>query len=223
MQIFEVHNALASRIGDTVEATNTSVPDGVRYSKSLRDSYLYESMLTIYKDLFKSLMAQPKASREFVLAKLFPNVTRETILTLGGVTNYGSHEVSITATTYLYIIKARLEMTVNNVLRQFPLPIRTVEEAAMKINDYVVSRPSPFAVWFGGQLHVYNYFSTSIANATVKVYGIDLPIHPSTQSPTDDLDIEEVYLPTVLSYSVLKAMQDDQQVGAEMAQILRSE
>lgn len=45
MKLYELHNELSTVIGDAVFCTETSIPDGPRISKELRDSYLYRAML----------------------------------------------------------------------------------------------------------------------------------------------------------------------------------
>lgn len=233
MNLTLAHNTLASRLGDTVYATDTVIPDGVRFSKVLRDNYLYQAMISLYRDTLKELTGLPKVQREAILSRMFPNVTRETTITLGGGTQIGNgitaHYVYEFALNYLYLMKSRLEADIGNgIIEEFPLPVRTIDESNKKVNSRIKQRPDSFLQWYQnnamqieGKLY---HYGQDIQGSNVLLYGISLPIHPTTQAPTDELDIEELYIGSVISRAVYYALQDSQgEITTSLAQTLRSE
>lgn len=82
MLLWQVHNDLARSIGDPIVATSLVIPDGVRYSASLRDQYLYRAMLELLSLYLRKMSAYPKYIMQKELSKIFVNyIERYTVAT----------------------------------------------------------------------------------------------------------------------------------------------
>lgn len=55
MLVWEAHKQLSEMIGDGVNATASSIPNGVSYSRDERDGYLYKAMLACFVDMHKGI------------------------------------------------------------------------------------------------------------------------------------------------------------------------
>lgn len=78
MKLWQAHLALAQSLGDPITPTGspTSIPDGVRYSKKLRDSYLYRAMMKTLSSILTQIASLPKHQQDLVLRKVLPNFSR---------------------------------------------------------------------------------------------------------------------------------------------------
>ena len=79
MLVWQAHMALAQSLGDPITPTGSPVviPNGVRYSKALRDSYLYRAMLKVLANIVKQTAALPKSTQDEVLSRILPTYRRE--------------------------------------------------------------------------------------------------------------------------------------------------
>ena len=59
IRIHEIHEQLSSSLGDIVYCNNTNIPDGARYTKALRDSYLQRSILETYRRIISQAIGYP--------------------------------------------------------------------------------------------------------------------------------------------------------------------
>ena len=81
IRLFEIHEQLSASLGDVVYCSNSSIPDGARYSKQLRDSYLYRAILETYRRMIANLTGMPRKGIVSYLQGVFPNLTYETVAT----------------------------------------------------------------------------------------------------------------------------------------------
>lgn len=87
MRIWQAHLALAQMIGDPIVVSGspiTAIPDGVRYSKRLRDLYLYRATLSTLEGIMASIMQLPHMQAVEALQRYLPNfIIEDTVLTIG--------------------------------------------------------------------------------------------------------------------------------------------
>ena len=80
MRIWEIHRDLSLAIGDgiTPKTINgvTVIPDGQRFKRPLRASYLYRAALAIYGRVYKQLIGQPREVYVAILERYFPHVIK---------------------------------------------------------------------------------------------------------------------------------------------------
>lgn len=75
IKLFELHEQVSAALGDVVYCSNTSIPDGARYNKNLRDKYIYRATLEMYRRCISPLSGSPRKVTVPYLQGLFPNQT----------------------------------------------------------------------------------------------------------------------------------------------------
>lgn len=207
-------------IGDpiTVGSPFTTVPDGVRYSKQLRDLYLYRAMVSIIEGAIKQVVGMPDAEASLALQKLFPNYIIEDDLTLDVADDiqadltrrpawvYGVYMNSGGSTQFRKESLSRLYSVNTNIYREGysdPMYALVVPQALGVSDAYqngilrLVVPPGYMTSW-GASLHRCLYLPT--------------PFNPATQVTTEVLDFEPMHFDTVLKIAKDLAMIDAQEI-----------
>jgi len=83
MRIWQAHIALAQMMGDPIIVSGspvTVIPDGVRYSRQLRDLYLYRAMLSIMDSIVQPALQVADVEASSQLQRYMPNYVVEDII-----------------------------------------------------------------------------------------------------------------------------------------------
>jgi hypothetical protein len=78
MQVWELHTNLSYAIGDPIRYTSDDaisgrvIPDGIRYSKQLRDNYIFRAGLEIQKQITEVIATLPHKMASAVIEGLHP-------------------------------------------------------------------------------------------------------------------------------------------------------
>jgi hypothetical protein len=210
MRVWEAHIWLANALGDSiiVESSNGYlIPDGVRYSKLLRDSYLYRAMLEIYRSTLEKVSMLPKQHISQILYSAFPNViTKEEGITVTAT----QLQMDIFSKVPLYVIAIEALDTDGNL---YPIPMRDYYKGVYLRNSRNVQRYDAFCtlIKFDGTTSL-NYYDNSGLTCDMTVTYLPYPTNPSTQETTDDLDFEEKYLQSVLVRALTYGLTDSQDI-----------
>lgn len=166
MQVWELHTNLSNAIGDPIRYTSSDaisgrvIPDGVRYSKQLRDNYIFRAGLEIQKQITEVIASLPHKIASSVIEGLHPtNKITNSYNINGGAghdvivdTNYGSTQVFTIDWSVLnspesisrpmFLLSAMYIKTIDN--RPYPLPIKTGIETQGLLNSRNVQQPDDF-------------------------------------------------------------------------------
>lgn len=220
MLIWEAHRALANSIGDTCNITITNVPDGVRFSKSLRDSYLYRAMLKVYNEAMTFVSGMPHAQASMILERLFPNMcTWQTHYLIGEGTpelggGHPQYRNSAVIEAVQFILSAR---TKNRSDLTVPIPVKSGIEARALTNDRNIQKADSFVEIFYNPVNSYHEFL--IWSPKFELQGdfaefkiLPYPRHPDTLAPGDRLDMEDGFGNKVISIATVFALIDSQDI-----------
>lgn len=218
MLLWHAHMTLAAQLGDPVPAISAlSIPDGVRYSRAQRDSYIYRAMMEHMAKTIEPLSQHPREVKVIVLQSIFPNFMRK-------VTQAYSATYTFPATTGglssvpLYVYNLRLNF--GDLIQ--PVPIVTSWHAQRIANrkialnhyhdtiaDITVMPTTPPTT----RLKIYPSINdTTIDVADIEMDYLPVPTHPNTQLPTANLDFEEIYLDKILRRAAAYAALDSQDI-----------
>ena len=210
IRVYEIHEQLSASLGDVVYCSNTNIPDGARYSKSLRDSYIYRAILETYRRIIVQMVGMPRSNIVAMLQSLLPNLTYSTIVTpqqlmLSDNTTPIPNEFWATLPKMIYVYNGTL------IVSGHPTP----QKGIGRININVVTESKLQAIISSHNSHLpdlsmcttesFNtYANYNMANANqnftmlrfydysgdlnqpannVFVYGLKLPNNPSTALP----------------------------------------
>jgi len=232
IKVWEAHRDLSEAIGDSVGLGKysennppTSIPDGVVFSRTLRDTFIYRSMLSVLRDKLFKLSMYPVGNRIDLYSQIFPNtILTETIS--GSILN-SSRKGVLTTTPQrdiLVLLSVRAETTND---RYFPVPVKTQKEISYLFNTgnahssglMCAFNPANPQLGTKAQVIIYDqeeYFGILQSVDFVLTY-LPYPRNPALATVsggvgvygwTDALDIEDAHYPEILSYARLLAMAD---------------
>jgi hypothetical protein len=230
MQLWQAHLALSSMIGDPIEVgspvtSNTVIPDGVRYSKRLRDVYLYRAMLAIFDEVLQQTAALDTAQADQVWFNLFPTFLVED--TFAGL---ATNEATLTLT--------RKPVRIHNVYTNYdggrdgytfrPAPSRKTLRRKNTVNraehdpQYTIAAGTPAAITVNVPTgYVQTYGTQAIAGPlAIKCLYTPVPADPSTQTANQVLDFEPIQLNRVIAKANLYARADSQDMQSAEAMTL---
>lgn len=165
MQIWELHRDLSNAIGDPIRYTSDNavngrvIPDGVRYSKALRDSYILRAAMEIQRQITEVIAALSHKQSVTILEALHPTNKRNNSYSINGGTghdiiedlNYGNIQVftldfsvnnpAESIDRPMFLLSA---MYVDSNQRIYPLPIKTGLETQGLLNSRNVQIPDDF-------------------------------------------------------------------------------
>ena len=221
MQVWEAHKALSEAIGDSCSITSIIIPDGVRYSKTLRDSYLYRAMLFIWNATIKSVAGKTRKEQIWLLEQLMPNQLKKLGLTLATdpgdpMALLGQYTITDSNTVPIFVCHG----AVLNSLGLLPLPYHTSHEALTLRNARIDQDADSFIEYLN--IFVNNNVTFKVHSPHGEVADGDIlivdyfpyPINPASPlvTPTDSITMEDSMLSNMLSLATLFAMTDSQEL-----------
>lgn len=217
MELWRLHKELAYSLGDPVivEATSPSIPDGVRFSKDMRDMYLYRAMTTMYNNTLMSINGQKKEVQKEIIKRMYPNsILVENNSILGTSPDYYVELtykalVILHATTYLEGYTApdnEVPLVINdNVLQNNGM-----------VNASIVQKPHPFGIYSVsgdiGIISIKDRGDLLTSSPEVSIAYLPEPLYPGTQGLLDELMIDNIYTNQIIKMSTLYGMIDSQDV-----------
>ena len=229
MRIWQAHKNLALAIGDEVSflgsdgelATLTnvpvSIPDGARFPRALRDSHIYRAMLKIYNDIFLSMASVPKNVSDAIIEKTFINTLLEENAKMSCY--FGYTDIVLNRKP-MYIVSVSLR-SIDPPFTFLPLPMKYGIEIGALLNARSVHRADAFCFFnFPNSLRMFDQ-SLTIDDLTYTVhvrylpYPREIDVQDGTNSNynwNEDIDIEEAFIPMMLSYAKIYALQESQDI-----------
>tara|TARA_S200002703_G_scaffold159249_2_gene172053 strand:+ start:1744 stop:2565 length:822 start_codon:yes stop_codon:yes gene_type:complete len=196
IRIWELHRDLANAIGDGIDIDAAyitavgSIPDGSRFTKTLRDSYLYRAALKVFSDVLDGLMGVPKDVQVGVIENIFPNMIREVA---GSVTSTAPDYDPVTFSMN-YAQNTNINFRPAMLLRSYaeviayggmvPVPIRKGLEIHKYANARNIHRKDLFVAINYAQTDTFTWTGTakSAANLTGVLY------NPANNEASADVD-----------------------------------
>lgn len=166
MQVWELHTNLSYAIGDPIRYTSDDaisgrvIPDGIRYSKQLRDNYIFRAGLEVQRQITEIIATLPNKVAIPVLESLHPtNKITNSYDVSSGVghdvirdSNYGDIEVFTidwsvmsspeSSSRPMFLLNAMYIKSSDN--KPYPLPIKHGIETQGLLNSRNVQRPDDF-------------------------------------------------------------------------------
>jgi len=218
MLIWEAHNALALSLGDSIAIvpnviSTTALPDGVRYSKSLRDSYLYRAMLEIYRQTLAGVVSVPKQLKGGILQGIFPNqVLTDTVSAVNQTLDL--RPMKFLERKPLYVFSVEIEDTENGLF--YPLPVKSTYEAIALRNDRSDQKHDAFCVFrqetgSDGEMRM-DYYDKASLTVDIKIMYLGYPRNPASLTPVEALDMEESFISKVIALATLYGFSDSQDI-----------
>lgn len=231
MLLWEAHKDLALSIGDAVNIVlstppvSTDIPDGVRYPKLLRDSYLYRAVLEIYRRILKQVTVYPRLQAVQILERLFPNMTLQvevnpvTSITRDATITYEiDTDFLVNTNNPLALFIYSIDFEKDNGTGTYPIPFKESSiNARGLINARNVQRADTFAEFTNQGRNIYIYDKLGEIDAdNDKIFIRYLPypfrFDSTIDSPNLRIDIEEVHVPVMLGLAQLYALTDSQEI-----------
>ncbi len=219
MRIWEAHIALSRQIGDPISVTGSppaTIPDGVRYSRALRDIYLYRSALNIVQQVITQAAQLPDKAAHEIIARAFPNYIVED--NLGVINSNVTDEFNLTRRpAWVYSVHTGN----NHQFQKSSLP-----RFNSYANPYVDGNPDPMYVLIPGvapvgiapyangriRIKYPNGWRTDSGSSILYCAYLPTPLNPATQAVNDVLDMEPLYYETLLQAAAQMALSDSQEV-----------
>lgn len=226
MIIWQAHRALAAMLGDPVPGiSSVTIPDGVRYSRAMRDEYMYRGILHFLQKSLEAVKNAPPDIVTGVLQGMYPNFMRQVTYAYAGnnpynfplTTAYGG-TIGTLSTVPLYIYSLRLMWT--SPAASQPVPVYSTKRASQvtsrklspnHFHDTIAEMNS-----FQGVTRMIIHPSvndTTIAASNVQMEFLPMPTHPNLQLPTASIDFEAVYMDQILRRCAAYAALDSQDIG----------
>lgn len=229
--LWEAHRDLSLTLGDSVglEDFSTSnpptfIPDGVRASKALRDSYLYRAMLSLMNDMLRQVVGADRKIANEIIMRMFPHMISRAEVNIPSLRRNTFMDITgqqLGNKTLLYLIS----VDARNQYKRYPVPIKSASEANRLMNDRNVQRSDAFCTYFtivaGDQpdatkLRLYIYDQTDLLYDFTDVYltFLPYPTNPSSQQLDEELDFEVNYYNTIIELGTIYGMAESQDLQA---------
>jgi hypothetical protein len=222
MRIWQAHIALAQMMGDPIIVSGspvTVIPDGVRYSRQLRDLYLYRAMLSIMDSIVQPALQVADVEASSQLQRYMPNYVVEDIIP------YATWSVNNT------LLLTRRPVVVHTVWFDttqvaFSRQPANRFHAIQSTNPYHdISHDAMYSVFpaqAAGALEAYGKGRLKIripafVNSTddIHVLYVPTPLDPSTQAASDVLDFEPLMYDKIITTANTFAKADAQETQAQ--------
>lgn len=238
MKVWEAHRDLSNSIGDSVycDINTNPIPDGVRYSKELRDSYLYRAMLEINQQNLDLVKNVPNKVASILLDKLYSSLKTKVRFSLNGNTDFAitphinptgrlNHwdvflDISLHTLTpqILYILDAYITDTEENIYR---LPIKYGIDGSSIANGFNAQNPNPFLMIRSHRdnlnpsleyMQIYDGTKLLDSNSFVNLYYIPTPKNPIDQNANEELYVDTMHINKMLSLAHFYSLIDSQDI-----------
>lgn len=231
MKVWEAHRDLSLSLGDsvglesyTLDSPPDTIPDGVRASKALRDSYLYRAMLNIVNDLLRQVIGLDKLTASNIISKVLPSMVNEAIIPVSDMRMYTWLDIGTDALGgygLLYLLSVILTDDLNN--KNYPIPIKSQQEKNKLMNSRNIQRPDAFCTYMTQvagivpnpdimRLFIYDGTSQLEHFESVILTYLAYPKNPATQELDEDIFFEESYYNTVIELATIFGMADSQEI-----------
>ena len=229
MRIWEVHKNLSEAVGDSADIDSANLYDGVRYSRSERDLYIYQALIKVFNKMLGRATMLPKKEMNMFIERMFPNHIKHTIIDYNadvdlntyGITLERTDDFDIAVPINLYAMSA-----VENDFsyRGYPIPFKYLSQINKLINSRVGFKPDTFFTYSRldqdtSIITVYDYQSeletisgTLLEGLKLRLDYLNYPKNPATQEPTDFLDIETKYIDMVVNTAMILMYRADQEI-----------
>lgn len=232
--VAQIHEQLSASIGDQVYCTSEQIPDGVRFPKALRDSYIYRAILEIYRRNIIGLSGMPKNTRSRYLYTVFPNmhqIVSVTLITIDSNTYTGT----IPRALYIhngFIPVNSFNTNTSKANGQVLLHVQSADFTSALINGRNVQAPDSFleiiqTIYSSNTtIYLHDYAGemqfAKTANQ-IKLNILPLPRDPANAVPvsqggtfvyTSNMDIEDTHVAAVISLASSFAYGDSQEPQA---------
>jgi len=231
----EAHVALAQALGDPIDISGSpsTISDGVRYSKALRDNYLYRAMTWFVSSVLQQVVALPPSKQSEIIQKMFPTWSRSASATMPAAT-WGTVAVG---EVVAHIYAVRIWEAASPTRRPYLCTPRSWHEIIGEISQKHILNPDPAyamrldstrtdtevtVVWSPPEQ---NQLNVTGDYPEVLVDYLPMPVSPSTYADGDVvMDFEPSLMDKVISRSVLYGRIDSQDLVDinQLAQALTS-
>lgn len=231
MTVMELHKSLSHSIGDAIEPyfddPDWIIPDGARYSKALRDSYLYRGALSIIEKSIKMVVQLPRQEAGQLLRKWFPNMFKETIISLSSFTE------DTTKSRYSrYHINQDIGMAyVATVLYQdtdnsYPIVVQDSIRVGQLNNTKIKHEPDPFTHILSSPtstlIEVFNTYDIFVAGGEIRFIFLPYPENPADLDSDAEYIFEKMHIKQLLNIASIYARFDSQD-GNDLNQFMQLE
>jgi hypothetical protein len=217
MRRWQAHIALAQMIGDpiTVGSPVTVIPDGVRYSRQLRDLYLYRAMMNLIEGIIQPVLSMSETDASTQIQRYLPNYLVEDVIAYASWNP--NNELNLTRRP-LYIHSVYFPTTQVAFTKQ-PANRFHAMQSTNPYHDnshdplYRVAPPQAVGgaeAYAKGKLKIeLPPFLNTVDD--INVLYVPTPLDPSTQAVTDVLDFEPMLYDKVLNLANQYARTDAQE------------
>lgn len=219
MLVWELHRALADSAGDTCRIDSTQIRDGVRISKSLRDSYLRRAMLTLLKVAIRNMMQLPKSVQAEWMLQLFPNMIKRVEYEYENISDRHNHvfrkkDASLPDIAYPFI-GYRYHPSPDGINdKVLNLPIKNNYYSVRLFEDLIKRDPDEYVYLIDDKVRLVTKRNV-LTNETIYLDCLLYPTDIKNQQPTDEVDFEEMHMSNVIALAVVYAKAGSQDEGAE--------
>ncbi len=222
MLLWQAHMALAESLGDPiiVSGSPSFIPNGVRYSKKLRNLYIYKAMLSHLRESITEAAKVPKPIADEYLHRIYPNFMEKQTFPKP-VTALGTLSLD-KRSVHVYVVDLG-STTIGNMNRMvFTERNPHSFQKSMSRHHLVRSEPVYYTMKGSAGTDVIYYMSSddfqaqsTIANFNqMEVLYIPVPKDPEQASNGDEaLDFEELHLEKVLNMATVYGRIDDQDLA----------
>lgn len=235
MTVAEAHVALAQALGDPIDVSGSPsvISDGVRYSKALRDNYLYRAMTWFVSNIIKQSVALPPQQQSEMIQKIFPTWSRSASVAMPSAT-WGT---VLVGEVVAYIYAVRIWEAASPTRRPYLCTQKPWHELLGTISQKHILNPDPAysfrldstrtdtevtVVWSPPEQNALNITGDY---PEVLVDYLPMPVNPSTYANGDVvMDFEPSLMDGIISKSVLYGRIDSQDLVDlnQLAQVLTS-
>lgn len=228
MQLYQAHQQLALSLGDTNDdISNTTIPDGVRYSALLRNTYLYLGIIDVYNAILNPLYALPHKNAAMVVERAFKNelIEANPVTAIGATT---TTRIAL-AIKPLFIDSIVANRTIGaNTAARIPIPIIGRNERMKIDNGYSSQRPEIYASYSTSTVPT-TLNSTPILEITnngpliattncLITYLPEVTIPTATQfaalAATTVLPLSDEFMGQALAFATMRGFMDNQEINS---------
>jgi len=211
-------------IGDPIEITGSpilTIPDGVRFSKALRDTYLYRAMLDFLEKLKASTVALPKDVRDEVWSTTLPTYLIAETIDASTVFNVGEPTAEQALTrklVYMYALSSAEKTGARQLLftEKSPAAFYRLQNLRHKVKvdpmftviGYDAGSTSVLRMCIDTSDYLF-LFDTYLQGDIQALY-VPIPYNPSVQDPEDLLDFEPYLYDKIIERANIYARIDSQ-------------
>lgn len=224
MTLYEVHNALASALGDPfAESGSSLIKDGVRFSKTLRQKYLYRAAMSVLNEFIKQVVPLPQSQAAPVLARLFPSLIT---LVLNDISDTGTFALNVydsgtNPNNYriAFVLSLMGRTSLDNPYEGRSIPIIssydfnkiTSKASHMQANDPIACIDTVYPISGSPEQNFYIRFNTGgtdFSGGFLETTFIRYPLNQDLSDGTVKFDFEDSFMNVILAKAALYGQSD---------------